>query len=44
MGGTLAQFTGFQAMIGTNAVLVFCGAVYLAGAAVRWVRRGEHHG
>jgi len=39
MGGTLAQFTGFQAMIGTNAVLVFCGAVYLAGAAVRWARR-----
>ena len=44
MGGALAQFTGFEAMIGTNAALVFGGAVYLAAAAVRWGRRGEHHG
>jgi MFS family permease len=44
MGGTLAQFTGFQAMIGTNAALVFGGAVYLGVEAVRWGRRGEHHG
>ncbi len=39
MGGTLAQFAGFRAMISTNAVLIFCGAVYLAVVAVRWTRR-----
>jgi SET family sugar efflux transporter-like MFS transporter len=35
MGGTLAQFTSFRIMIGTNAALIFGGAVYLALAAVR---------
>ncbi len=39
MGGTLAQFAGFRTMISTNAVLIFCGAVYLAVVAVRWTRR-----
>lgn len=35
MGGVLAQFAGFRVMIGTNAVLIFGGAVYLAAVAVR---------
>ena len=39
MGGALAQYTSFRAMISTNAVLIFGGAVYLAVAAVRWTRR-----
>ena len=37
MGGALAQFTNFRTMIGTNAVLILGGAVYLAVVAIRRV-------
>jgi MFS family permease len=36
LGGTLTQLTSFRIMIGTNAALIFGGAVYLALMAVRW--------
>jgi MFS family permease len=39
MGGVLTQLTGFRPMIGTNAVLIFGGAVYLAMMSVRHRRR-----
>jgi MFS family permease len=35
MGGILTQLTNFRTMIGTNAALIFAGAVYLAAVAVR---------
>lgn len=39
MGGAMAEFAGFRSMIATNAVLIFGGAVYLAGVAVRRAAR-----
>jgi MFS family permease len=41
MGGALAEFAGFRSMIATNAVLIFGGAVYLAGVAVRRAARSR---
>jgi MFS family permease len=35
VGGFQTQLMGFRAMIGTNAALIFCGAVYLAVVALR---------
>ena len=35
LGGFQTQLMGFRAMIGTNAALIFCGAVYLAVVALR---------
>jgi DHA1 family tetracycline resistance protein-like MFS transporter len=43
MGGIQTQLMGFRAMIGTNAALIFGGAVYLA-ATVRQVRVARKHG
>jgi predicted MFS family arabinose efflux permease len=43
MGGIQTQLMGFRAMIGTNAALIFGGAVYLAAAARR-VRVATKHG
>lgn len=39
MGGVLTELTGFRPMIGTNAALIFGGAVYLAVASVQHRRR-----
>ncbi len=44
VGGTLTQLTSFRTMIGTNAVLIFGGAVYLAVVAFRHVRQGRRQG
>jgi SET family sugar efflux transporter-like MFS transporter len=41
VGGTLTQLTSFRTMIGTNAVLIFAGAIYLAVVAFRHVRQGR---
>jgi MFS family permease len=41
MGGALAQFAGFQSMIGINAALIFGGAVYLAAVAVHRTARAR---
>lgn len=35
LGGAATQFLGFRAMIGAGAAVVFVGAVYLGGAALR---------
>jgi MFS family permease len=42
MGGIQTQLLGFQAMIATNAALIFGGAVYLVAAA-KQVRVGRKH-
>ena len=39
VGGTLTQLTNFRTMIGTNAALIFGGAIYLAVVAVRRMAR-----
>jgi MFS family permease len=39
MGGLQTQWMGFRPMIATNAALIFLGALYLAGVAVRYRRR-----
>jgi len=45
LGGALTQFTNFRTMIGTNAALIFGGAVYLAIVALRRaLRTGDHPG
>lgn len=41
MGGTLAQFAGFQTMFGINAALIFGGASYLAAVAARRMARAR---
>jgi MFS family permease len=33
LGGVQTEWMGFRAMIGTNAALVFAGALYIAGVA-----------
>jgi MFS family permease len=43
MGGIQTQLMGFRAMIGTNAALIFGGAVYLAATA-RQLRVARKHG
>ena len=40
MGGIQTQIMGFRAMIGSRAVIIFSGAVYLAGVIFRR-RRGQ---
>jgi hypothetical protein len=39
MGGALTQFTSFQIMISTSAILMLGGAAYLAVAAIRQTAR-----
>jgi len=38
IGGAIAEFSGFRAMIGSGAVVIFGGALYLGGAALRHER------
>jgi SET family sugar efflux transporter-like MFS transporter len=44
LGGTLTQLTSFRTMIGTNAVLIFGGAIYLAVVALQHVKRVRQQG
>ncbi|MAG13535.1 MAG: hypothetical protein CMN78_02945 [Spirochaetales bacterium] len=41
MGGIQTQIAGFRAMIGTNAAIVFGGAIYLSGVVFRRLRRKQ---
>jgi MFS family permease len=44
IGGIQTQLMGFRAMIGTNAALIFAGAVYLTGVVWRRGRRAKAPG
>jgi MFS family permease len=39
IGGAVTEFVGFRALIGTCAAVIFAGAVYLGGAALRFAAR-----
>jgi hypothetical protein len=44
MGGIQTQLMGFRAMIGTNASIIFAGALYLMGAIVHRSRQRQREG